>query len=108
MCVCTCVGMEKKNQVLTPEERRVVAYHEAGHALAGWLLEHTDPILKVNIHTCISTRGWRKRESVVVKVLRLDTVHVTNTYNAINYCCLRCVGGTTPEKTRGEKIEHNL
>ena len=40
-------GMEKKSAILTPEEKRVVAYHEAGHALVGWLLEHTDPILKV-------------------------------------------------------------
>lgn len=41
------LGMEKKSSVLTAAERRVVAYHEAGHALVGWLLEHTDPILKV-------------------------------------------------------------
>lgn len=36
-------------QVLSPEERRVVAYHESGHALLGWLLEHTDALLKVTI-----------------------------------------------------------
>lgn len=40
--------MEKKSNVMTPEERRVVATHEAGHALVGWLLEHTDPIMKVH------------------------------------------------------------
>lgn len=40
-------GTEKKGGVLTSEERRVIAYHEAGHALVGWLLEHTDPVLKV-------------------------------------------------------------
>ena len=40
-------GMEKKTGVLSPEERKVVAYHEAGHVLLGWLLEHTDPVLKV-------------------------------------------------------------
>ena len=39
--------MEKKSQMLSPEERQVVAYHEAGHALTGWLLEHTDPVMKV-------------------------------------------------------------
>ena len=39
--------MEKQHNPLTVEERQVVAYHEAGHALVGWLLEHTDPILKV-------------------------------------------------------------
>ena len=39
--------MEKQHNPLTVEERQVVAYHEAGHALVGWILEHTDPILKV-------------------------------------------------------------
>ena len=43
--------MEKKSNVLTPEERKVVAYHEAGHALTGWLLEHTDPVMKVYLQT---------------------------------------------------------
>ena len=41
------VGLEKKTQVLQPEEKKVVAYHEAGHAVAGWFLEHADPLLKV-------------------------------------------------------------
>ena len=44
-----CSGMEKHHNPLSVEERQVVAYHEAGHALVGWLLEHTDPILKVGI-----------------------------------------------------------
>ena len=63
MCVCVCVprqtwgyvginavpgaGMEKMSNVLTPEEKEIIAYHEAGHALTAWFLEHTDPILKV-------------------------------------------------------------
>lgn len=42
-------GLEKKTQVLQPEEKNVVAYHEAGHAVAGWFLEHADPLLKVSI-----------------------------------------------------------
>lgn len=42
-------GMEKKTQVLQPEEKKTVAYHEAGHAIAGWYLEHADPLLKVSI-----------------------------------------------------------
>lgn len=41
-------GMEKKTNVLSPEEKKTVAYHEAGHAVAGWFLEHADPLLKVN------------------------------------------------------------
>jgi AFG3 family protein len=42
-------GMEKKSQVLQPEEKKTVAYHEAGHAVAGWFLQHADPLLKVSI-----------------------------------------------------------
>lgn len=42
-------GMEKKTQVLQPEEKKTVAYHEAGHAVVGWFLEHADPLLKVSI-----------------------------------------------------------
>ncbi|XP_061255426.1 AFG3-like protein 1 [Bos javanicus] len=42
-------GLEKKTQVLQPGEKMTVAYHEAGHAVVGWFLEHTDPLLKVSI-----------------------------------------------------------
>lgn len=42
-------GLEKKNKLISPQERRIVAYHEAGHAIVGWYLEHTDPVLKVSI-----------------------------------------------------------
>ncbi|KAL2250504.1 UNVERIFIED_CONTAM: ATP-dependent zinc metalloprotease FTSH 8, mitochondrial [Sesamum indicum] len=42
-------GLEKKNKVVSKVERRTVAYHEAGHAVAGWFLEHAEPLLKVTI-----------------------------------------------------------
>ena len=42
-------GIEKKSKILTKEERVTVAYHEAGHAICGWFLEHADPLLKVSI-----------------------------------------------------------
>lgn len=42
-------GLEKKNKIISPEEKKIVAYHEAGHAVAGWYLEHADPLLKVSI-----------------------------------------------------------
>ena len=42
-------GLEKKNKVISPEERRTVAYHEAGHAVVGWFLQHAEPLLKVSI-----------------------------------------------------------
>lgn len=47
-CVHFNVGLEKKTQVLQPEEKKTVAYHEAGHAVAGWFLEHASPLLKVS------------------------------------------------------------
>ncbi|XP_014857981.1 PREDICTED: AFG3-like protein 1 isoform X1 [Poecilia mexicana] len=42
-------GLEKKTQVLQPMEKKTVAYHEAGHAIVGWFLQHADPLLKVSI-----------------------------------------------------------
>ncbi|WP_019987273.1 ATP-dependent zinc metalloprotease FtsH [Rudanella lutea] len=42
-------GLEKKNKLISPEEKEIVAYHEAGHAVAGWFLEHADPLVKVTI-----------------------------------------------------------
>lgn len=42
-------GLEKKSKVLSPEERKVVAYHEAGHAICGWYFKYADPLLKVSI-----------------------------------------------------------
>ncbi|MFZ4862654.1 ATP-dependent zinc metalloprotease FtsH [Sphingobacterium sp. Mn56C] len=42
-------GLEKRNKIISPDEKRIVAYHEAGHAIAGWFLEHADPLVKVSI-----------------------------------------------------------
>lgn len=42
-------GLEKKSKVLSPEEKKTVAYHEAGHAICGWFLKYADPLLKVSI-----------------------------------------------------------
>ncbi|WP_346236278.1 ATP-dependent zinc metalloprotease FtsH [Niabella insulamsoli] len=42
-------GLEKKNKIILPDEKRVIAYHEAGHAVTGWFLEHAHPLLKVTI-----------------------------------------------------------
>ncbi|MCS7188834.1 MAG: ATP-dependent zinc metalloprotease FtsH, partial [Bacteroidia bacterium] len=41
-------GLERRSRVISPEEKRIVAYHEAGHAVAGWFLENADPLLKVS------------------------------------------------------------
>ena len=42
-------GLEKKNKIISPEEKKIIAYHEAGHAVAGWFLEHANPLVKVTI-----------------------------------------------------------
>jgi cell division protease FtsH len=42
-------GLERRSKVISPEERKIVAYHESGHAIAGWFLPHADPLVKVSI-----------------------------------------------------------
>lgn len=42
-------GLEKKNKIISPEEKKIIAYHEAGHAVSGWFLEHAHPLVKVTI-----------------------------------------------------------
>jgi cell division protease FtsH len=42
-------GLEKKNKIITPEEKKTIAFHEAGHATASWMLEHASPLVKVTI-----------------------------------------------------------
>jgi ATP-dependent metalloprotease FtsH len=42
-------GLEKKNKIISPEEKKTIAYHEAGHATVSWLLEHANPLVKVTI-----------------------------------------------------------
>ena len=42
-------GLEKKNKLISPEEKEIVAFHEAGHAIVGWYLKYTDPVVKVSI-----------------------------------------------------------
>ena len=46
-------GTAKKSKVLSKEEQKVVAFHESGHALVGWLLEHTEAVMKV----CVGSPG---------------------------------------------------
>lgn len=42
-------GLEKKNKLISPDEKKIIAYHEAGHAICGWYLEHASPLIKVTI-----------------------------------------------------------
>jgi len=42
-------GLEKKNKIITPQEKKSIAFHEAGHATISWMLEHANPLVKVTI-----------------------------------------------------------
>ena len=42
-------GLEKRNKLISPEEKKIIAFHEAGHASVSWLLEHASPLVKVTI-----------------------------------------------------------
>lgn len=42
-------GLERKTKLISPEEKKIIAYHEAGHAICGWFLEHASPLVKVTI-----------------------------------------------------------
>ncbi len=42
-------GLEKKNKIISPSEKKVIAYHEAGHAVVSWLVEHASPLVKVSV-----------------------------------------------------------
>ena len=42
-------GLEKKNKIISPQEKKTIAYHEAGHATVSWMLEHANPLVKVTI-----------------------------------------------------------
>jgi cell division protease FtsH len=42
-------GLEKKNKLISPQEKEIIAYHEAGHAICGWFLKHASPLVKVTI-----------------------------------------------------------
>jgi AFG3 family protein len=73
-------GLEKKTKIISPEEKRIVAYHEAGHAVAGWFLEHADPLVKV---------------SIVPRVLQHSAMHnisrKSNFFTRLNNSWMKCV-----------------
>ena len=50
-------GLEKKNKIISPNEKKVIAFHESGHASVSWLLEHAHPLIKVSID---NINIWRK------------------------------------------------
>lgn len=93
-------GMEKKTNVLQPEEKKTVAYHEAGHAVAGWYLQYADPLLKVGYLNIIkSTKLMSYRYEYVLKRFSFATVICTCFALSLSevykfaYCYTFCIVG---------------
>lgn len=75
------IGLEKKSKVISPKEKEIVAWHEAGHAVASWYLEHASPLVKVSIiprgHSALGYAQYRPKEQVIYQVPQLlDTICV--------------------------------
>ncbi len=75
-------GLEKKNKFISPKEKEIIAYHEAGHAICGWFLEHASPLVKVTIvPRGIGTLGYAqylpKEEYITRKEQLLDRMCMT-------------------------------
>ena len=75
-------GLEKKNKLISPKEKEIIAYHEAGHAICGWFLEHASPLIKVTIvPRGIGTLGYAqylpKEEYIIRKEQLLDRMCMT-------------------------------
>ena len=75
-------GLEKKNKFISKQEKEIIAYHEAGHAICGWYLEHASPLVKVTIvPRGIGTLGYAqylpKEEYITRKEQLLDRMCMT-------------------------------
>lgn len=89
-------GLEKKNKLISPEEKKVIAYHEAGHALCGWYLEHASPLVKVTIvPRGIGTLGY-------AQYLPKEE-YITTTEQLLDRMCMT-FGGRAAEKIVFDKI----
>lgn len=88
-------GLEKKNKIITPEEKRAVAVHEAGHATVSWLCEHANPLVKVTI----VPRG----RSLGAAWYLPDERQITRTEQMLDEMCAT-LGGRAAEKVVFGKI----
>ncbi len=89
-------GLEKKGTIVSPHEKKIVAYHEAGHAVAGWFLEHADPLVKVSIvPRGIASLGYAQ---YLPKEL-----HIYQYEQMIDYIC-KSLGGRVAEDIVFNKI----
>ncbi|MEL6922659.1 MAG: ATP-dependent zinc metalloprotease FtsH [Bacteroidota bacterium] len=89
-------GLEKKNKLISPEEKKIIAYHEAGHAVCGWFLEHASPLVKVTIvPRGIGTLGY-------AQYLPKEE-YITRTEQLLDRMCMT-FGGRAAEKIIFNKI----
>jgi cell division protease FtsH len=88
-------GLEKKNKIISKEERKTIAYHEAGHATVSWLLEHANPLLKVSI----IPRG----RSLGAAWYLPEERQITTTEQLFDEMC-SALGGRAAEEINFEKI----
>lgn len=75
-------GLEKKNKLITPREKKIIAYHETGHALCGWLLKHAHPLVKVSIiPRGVAALGFAqylpREQNLYTREELLDTISMT-------------------------------
>lgn len=87
-------GIEKKSKIISPEEKKIIAYHEAGHTVVSWMLKHVDPLIKVSIIPRGKALGaaWYLPEE---KQLRSKTAF-------IEHLCATLGGRASEEITFGE------
>ena len=90
-------GLEKKSLVIHPDEKKVIAYHEAGHAVIGWFLEHADPLMKVQPSPDLcwvfeeSLPFSRSRSSHAVRGLVMhNTSRRNNIFTQLRSCSTEC------------------
>lgn len=89
-------GLEKKNKLISPDEKEIIAYHEAGHAICGWYLEHASPLVKVTIvPRGIGTLGY-------AQYLPKEE-HITRTEQLLDRMCMT-LGGRAAERLVFNKI----
>ncbi|MFN8279284.1 MAG: ATP-dependent zinc metalloprotease FtsH [Saprospiraceae bacterium] len=89
-------GLEKKNKIIAPEEKEIIAYHEAGHAICGWYLRHASPLVKVTIvPRGVGTLGY-------AQYLPKEE-YITRTEALLDRICMT-MGGRAAEKIIFDKI----
>ena len=89
-------GLEKRNKLISPEEKEIIAHHEAGHAICGWFLEHASPLVKVTIvPRGIGTLGFAQYSP--------KEEYITRTEQLLDRMCM-ALGGRAAENVIYGKI----